>query len=316
MQKSVTLIFPGQGSQYVGMGKHLEEARDLFSTADKVLDYHLSKICFEGPEEDLKLTENTQPAILTHSIALFLKVKKFLDNNKIKIDRVLGHSVGEYAALVAAGAIDFRDAVKAVHLRGRYMQKAVPAGIGKMIAILKMPEELIVHACQAASTEGSIVAPANFNGPNQIVISGHADACDRAVQWLKENTDKRVKAMELKVSAPFHSQLMKPAADKLATQLNNISFNKLQIPYIANIDATEYGSNCQPDEIRSRLIGQVYSTVQWTRSIEQLPAGTLAIEVGPGKILAGMVKKIDPEIQTISIDIEDGMEQLQKHFAS
>lgn len=315
MKQSVTLFFPGQGSQYVGMGKDINEAKDLFDKADKILGISLSKLCLEGPEEDLKLTENTQPAILTHSVAMFLKLKKYLDNKNIKIDRVLGHSVGEYAALVAAGALRFEDGVKAVNLRGKYMQEAVPAGVGKMIAIMKVPQEHIEKACREVSTSESIVSPANFNGQDQIVISGHAEACDRAVKWLEDNTDIRVRAIPLKVSAPFHCELMRPAATNLKKHLDTVEFKNLEIPYVANIDAKEYQVDTLPETIKTNLINQVCGTVQWTKSILALPSNTIALEVGPGNIIAGMVKKINPEIKILSLDKEGAFDEIEGLFA-
>ena len=233
--KSVTLLFPGQGSQYVGMGKNIEghSAFSLFSNANKTLGYDLSTIMFEGPEDTLKLTENTQPAILNHSVALFLKAKEILDRHQVTIDRVLGHSVGEYAALVAAGVLSIEDATKAVHWRGKFMQEAVPVGTGKMFAILKVPENVVREACLAVSKPGSEVMPANFNEQTQIVISGESEACLRAVKWLEENYKEAHRSMELNVSAPFHSSLMKPAADKLKAAFESLSWHTNSFPYIA-----------------------------------------------------------------------------------
>ena len=296
MKQSITIVFPGQGSQYVGMGKKLEgtEAFDLFDQANQKLGYSLSQLCLEGPEEDLKLTQNAQPAIVTYSIALYQDVSKFLLENEIKIDRVLGHSVGEYSALVAAGVIGFSDAVLAVHLRGRYMQEAVPVGKGKMVAIMKVPEDMIKKACHESSNSDGQVMPANFNDPQQVVISGEAAACDRAVKWLQDNVEGRFRAIPLKVSAPFHSSLMQPAADRLEKHLESLVFSNLKVPYVANIDAQTYESQTQTDIIKSNLIKQVAGSVQWRQSIEQLPADTTVLEVGPGKVLCGLIKKIKP----------------------
>lgn len=301
MPKSVTLVFPGQGSQYVGMGKNLEN-KDRYFEADKILKYKLSDFCFNGPESDLILTANAQPAIITHSIALYDLIAPILKKKNVHIDQVLGHSVGEYAALVAAGALSFEDAVMSVHLRGKYMQEAVPAGKGKMIALMKLSEEIVREACLAASDKTSKVMPANFNEPNQIVISGDAEACDRAVQFLEKHSTERFRAIPLKVSAPFHSTLMAPAAEKLAAALNHVTFNPLVTPYVANINATKYGVGTQGEIVRENLISQVVGSVLWTQSIESLPAETICLEVGPGKVLSGLISKIRPEIKTFSLD--------------
>lgn len=310
MTKSVTLLFPGQGSQYVGMGTTLET--DLFTKADEVLGYSLSGLIKDGPEEELKLTQNTQPAILSHSVALFNKVKKLLDEREVKIDRVLGHSVGEYAALVAAGVLSFEDAVKAVHLRGKFMQSAVPAGKGKMIAVMKVPQDKIEEACQAASTETEKVMPANFNEPNQIVISGEANACDRAVKWLEENITDPYRAIELQVSAPFHSSLMEPAAKDLEKAFSDFTWNSNNLEYIANIDAKAYGTGTDAETIKTNLIKQVDGSVLWTQSIQSLPEDTLCLEVGPGRVLMGLVRKINRNIKVISLDKEGSFEELME----
>ena len=255
----VTLLFPGQGAQYVGMGNNLKETEfyNYFKKADEILKYSISDIAANGPDDQLKLTENTQPAIVTHSVALFEKLKPILAKKNIEIAQVLGHSVGEYAALVAAGVLKFEDAVKAVHLRGKYMQEAVPVGQGKMIAILKLDGDIVKEACRKASTADSQVMPANFNDPKQIVISGHAEACDQAVKWLEENVKERFGAIPLQVSAPFHSALMKPAAEKMTAVLSDIKFEANTIPYIANIDAKKYNNGTDIELIRQNLIDQI-----------------------------------------------------------
>jgi len=314
VSKSVTLIFPGQGAQYVGMGKSLEGEPyfDLFNQADQALDYNLSELMFNGPEEDLKMTQNTQPAILTHSIALFNKVKNILDEKNISIDRVLGHSVGEYAALVAAGVLTHAEATKAVHYRGLFMQEAVPAGKGKMYAIMKVPKEVIVQACQQASNDTEQVMPANFNEPNQIVISGEAQACDRAVALIKDIQGDSMRAVELKVSAPFHSSLMKPAADKLTNVLSELNFQGNKIPYIANIDAKEYPVETATSTIQKNLIDQVAGSVLWTQSIQSLPDDTLCLEIGPGRVLMGLIRKINRNIKVISLDKDGAFDELKE----
>lgn len=314
MTKSVTLIFPGQGAQYVGMGSALEghSSFDLLEKANGALGYDIKNLMLNGPEEDLTLTANTQPAILTHSIALYEKAAQILEKKGIKVDRVLGHSVGEYAALVAAKAITFEDAVKAVNLRGTYMQEAVPAGKGKMVAVMKVPAEKIEECCKAVSNPGDEVMPANFNEPNQIVISGHADACDRAMKWLEENISDPYRAIELKVSAPFHSTLMEPAAKKLKEYLDTIEFRPLFTPYIANIDAKEYAADTPGDIVKENLFKQVDGSVRWTQSIEQLPDDTICIECGPGRVLMGLLRKINRNIKVISLDKEGAFQDLEE----
>ncbi|WP_372652910.1 ACP S-malonyltransferase [Halobacteriovorax sp.] len=314
MTKSVTLLFPGQGAQYVGMGKSLEghNAFTLFEKANQALGFDLSQMMFEGPEDELKLTKFTQPAILSHSIALFEKAKEILEEKNVKIDRVLGHSVGEYAALVAAGAISYENALNAVHLRGKFMQDAVPEGKGKMFAIMKVPQETIVDACKAVSQEGSEVMPANFNEPSQIVISGEAEACDRAVQWLADNWTEPYRAVELKVSAPFHSSLMKPAANNLNNAFASIPFKDSSLPYIANIDAKEYPAGTDAKTIKENLIKQVDGSVLWTQSMQELPDDTICIECGPGKVLMGLARKINRNIKVISLDKEGAFDDLRE----
>ncbi|MDD4975610.1 MAG: ACP S-malonyltransferase [Bacteriovorax sp.] len=310
MVKSVTLLFPGQGSQYVGMGKDLDHT--LFDKGNEILGFDLKKLMHEGPEEELKLTHNTQPAILKHSITILNHLLPILAKHNVKIDRVLGHSVGEYAALVAAGVLSPYDAIHAVHLRGKYMQEAVPVGMGKMFAILKVPAGVVVAACKNASKPGSEVMPANFNDPSQIVISGESEACLRAVNWLSENFKEAHRAIELNVSAPFHSSLMKPAADKLKEAFAKFKWHENKIPYIANIDATEYATGTNPEIIINNLYHQAYGPVLWTQSIEKLPSDTLCLEVGPGKVLMGLVRKINKDIKVITLDKDDAFIELDK----
>jgi [acyl-carrier-protein] S-malonyltransferase len=310
MVKSVTLIFPGQGSQYVGMGKNLDQS--LFDKGNEILGYDLKKLMHEGPEEELRLTHNTQPAILKHSITLFNQLMNVLEKHNVKIDRVLGHSVGEYAALAVAGVLSPYDAIHAVHLRGKYMQEAVPVGMGKMFAILKVPADIVEQACKEASKPGSIVSPANFNDPSQIVISGESEACARAVAWLAENYKEAHRAMELNVSAPFHSSLMKPAADQLKEAFSRFKWNENKIPYIANINATEYPVGTNPETIINNLYHQAYGPVLWTQSIEKLPSDTLCIEVGPGKVLMGLVRKINKDIKVVTLDRDEALAEIEE----
>lgn len=306
----VTVVFPGQGTQYVGMGKVFSDFAH-FEKANTATGYDLKKMMLEGPADDLKLTENTQPAIVAHSLMLFDKLLPLLKQKNITIERVLGHSVGEYAALAAAGAMTFEEAVKAVHFRGKYMQEAVPQGKGTMYAILKQDEETIRNACEAASTSEEKVSPANFNEPSQIVISGDKFACERAIRLMEEKTGARVKAIELQVSAPFHCALMKPAELKLKPVLDQIKFQPLKYNYVANIDANEYHTDTNPETIKENLLKQVCGSVLWTHSIQKLPENTLIIECGPGKVLSGLIKKINPNLKVVSLDTETGFSEVE-----
>lgn len=306
----VTVVFPGQGTQYVGMGKVFSDFA-YFDRANAATGYDLKKMMLEGPADDLKLTENTQPAIVAHSLMLFDKLQDLLNKKNITIERVLGHSVGEYAALASAGVMTFEEAVKAVHYRGKYMQEAVPAGKGTMYAILKQEEATIIEACKAASTEEEKVSPANFNEPTQIVISGDKFACERAIRLMEEKTGARVKAIELQVSAPFHCALMKPAELKLKPVLDGIKFQSPKFNYIANVDAKEYGTDTTPETIKENLLMQVCGSVLWTQSIQKLSDDTVIIECGPGKVLAGLIKKINPNLKVISLDNETGFSEVE-----
>jgi [acyl-carrier-protein] S-malonyltransferase len=306
----VTVVFPGQGTQYVGMGKVFADFAH-FDRANTAAGYDLKKMMLEGPADDLKMTENTQPAIVAHSLMLFDKLKDLLKNKNIQIERVLGHSVGEYAALAAAEVITFEEAVKSVHFRGKYMQEASPAGKGTMYAILKQEEATIRWACEAASTSEEKVSPANFNEPSQIVISGDKRACENAIRLMEEKSGGRVKAIELQVSAPFHCALMKPAELKLKLVLDSVNFKSPKFNYIANVDAKEYGTDTSPETIKENLLKQVCGSVLWTHSIQTLSNDTLIIECGPGKVLAGLIKKINPELKVISLDSETGFSEVE-----
>jgi [acyl-carrier-protein] S-malonyltransferase len=306
----VTLVFPGQGTQYVGMGKVFSSDAH-FERVNKAAGYDLRKMMLEGPIDELKLTENTQPAIVAHSLMIFEKLSPLLSQKHIKIERVLGHSVGEYAALAAAGVFSFEDAVKAVHFRGKYMQDASPAGKGTMYAILKQEEATIREACVAASNTDEKVSPANFNEPTQIVISGDKYACERAIRLMEEKTGQRVKAIELQVSAPFHCALMKPAEIKLKAVLDQIVFHPLKLNYIANVDAHEYLTDTNPQLIKENLLKQVCGSVLWTQSIQKMSEDTIILECGPGKVLAGLIKKINPNLKVISLDTETGFSEVE-----
>lgn len=278
-------IFPGQGSQYVGMGKDLceqfPEAKKFFDEADAVLGFSLSKICFEGPEEELKQTKNTQPAIFLHSVALWNILKPS------DASMVAGHSLGEYSALVAAGSISFVDAIKLVRLRGELMQKAGKENPGTMAAVVGLEPNIVTEVCSAASAAG-IVQPANFNSPGQIVISGSVAGVRKAMELAKERGAKLVK--ELVVSGAFHSPLMQSAKDKLKEALDRTTINDAKIPVYANVTAKTV---TKADEIRRLLFEQVTSPVRWEESITNMSAdgATKFVEVGPGKVLQGLVKR-------------------------
>ena len=275
--------------------------------------FNLKEIMVEGPEEDLRKTEFTQPAILTHSILIFQKLRNALQKKDLSIDLVLGHSVGEYAALVAADAISFSDAIKAVNQRGKFMQEAVSVGDGAMLAVLKVPIKDIKIACNEVSKDGSIVMPANINSPGQIVVSGHTEACQRLKEWFEINYQSPFRIIPLKVSAPFHSELMKPAENKLSEFLNQIHISENKIPYIDNVTASINPIGTSSDVIKKKLIEQVSGAVQWNSSIEKIETSdTLFFEVGPSKTLMGICRSIDRSYRVIPLDIENIEENLME----
>jgi [acyl-carrier-protein] S-malonyltransferase len=308
----VAFVFPGQGSQYEGMGKETHDAfscaREIFDEADDALGFALSAVCFQGPSEALRLTENTQPAILTVSIAIW----RVLQQRGFAPDYVAGHSLGEYSALVCAGALTFRDAVQVVRKRGRYMQEALPLGRGAMAAIIGMEPQQVMRVCREASGSGA-VAPANFNAPDQIVIAGEAAAVRRAIALAKKQGAKRI--LPLPVSAPFHCDLMAPARERLAQDLQKIDFRDPDVPVVSNVDAAEVRSG---EQSRDSLIRQVCSAVRWVESVQYLVRRgvDLFVEIGPGRVLSGLVAKIAPEVQTASVDGIRGIEALASVVAS
>lgn len=300
MTTSITtaLLFPGQGSQRVGMGRDLAiasaVAKQTYAEADDALGFALSKLCFEGPEDELTLTKYTQPAILATSIAVF----RTLREQGLRFDVVAGHSLGEWTALVAAGALSLVDAVKLVHLRGQYMQEAVPVGQGAMAALMGLDLEKTRAACAEASQPGEPVEPANLNGGGQIVISGHAAAIDRAIPLAKAAGAKR--AVKLSVSAPFHCSLMQPAADRLAAALAPIAIATPSVPVVANVTAAP---TTDPAEIKRLLVAQVTGAVRWEESVQAIArmGVTRAYELGSGAVLKGLVKRIAETIDVTTI---------------
>ncbi|MBN1114294.1 MAG: ACP S-malonyltransferase [Oligoflexia bacterium] len=298
------LLFPGQGSQYVGMGfKWIEAfpyAKSFFDRADNALGFSISDVCFNGPDEKLAATEFTQPAILTTSMAMFEILKR---ESGLAFDYVAGHSLGEYSALVAAGALDFEQAVRIVNIRGRLMQRAVPAGKGKMAAVRKCdPGMLNKEIAEVVESTGLVLAAANYNSDDQIVVSGSSEAVDMLLSNLKE---KKVKSIPLNVSAPFHSPLMSGITDEFKRELDRLDISTPSVPYLANIDA-EIHDEAGP--IVSNFSRQISGSVLWTQIIKNL-AGlgvNRAVEVGPGKVLSGLCARIENSFECLSLDnVED-----------
>ncbi|CAJ1002172.1 ACP S-malonyltransferase [Brevibacillus aydinogluensis] len=305
----VAFVFPGQGSQFVGMGRSLAEqsaaAREVFERADEALGFSLSSLCFEGPEEELRLTVNTQPAILTTSVAVLAALRE--QRPDVVPDYVAGHSLGEYSALVAAESMEFADAVKVVRARGQFMEEAVPAGQGAMAAVLGMDRQALQDVCETVTASGHPVQPANMNGPGQIVISGTAEGVRLAGEQAKAAGAKRV--LPLNVSGPFHSSLMQPAAERLKGVLANIDVKDARVPVVANVSARPETAAAA---IVDNLVKQVAAPVLWEDSVRWMAEQgvTTFVEIGPGKVLAGLIKKIAPTGTTI-VSVQD-MESLHE----
>jgi [acyl-carrier-protein] S-malonyltransferase len=308
----IAFLFPGQGSQTVGMGKELAEkypiARQTFEEADHVLGYKLSDTCWAGPEEKLRLTEITQPAILATSVAAW----RVLDEKGLSPHIVAGHSLGEYAAHCAAGTLDFGEALRTVRNRGKYMQEAVPVGVGAMAAILGMDVGKVDGVCHDAA-HGEVCEPANINSPEQIVISGHAAAIERAVKLASDRGAKKAKT--LPVSAPFHCSLMKPAQDRLAADLTSLPFGTPKVPVACNVDAAIVND---ADSSRDALIRQVTGSVKWEQSIRLLirEGVRVFIEVGPGKVLWGLMRQIDRGPTSLYVGDEASLQKTMEQFAA
>lgn len=297
-------VFPGQGAQYAGMGKefydNFSESREIFQRANEALGFDITKLCFEGPNEDLSITKITQPALLTVCLAIYQVLKKTHNSSVV----MGGLSLGEYSALTAAGAMDFETAVKLVYKRGNYMQNTVPIGEGGMLALLGCTDEDAIAFCESITNSYGLLEPANFNCPGQIVVGGKSSAIDNALDKASEFNIKR--AIKLQVSAPFHTSMLKPAGDRLKEDLNNIKFKNPDNIVISNVDSTYYQTN---QTIADKLEKQVYNPVRWEACVRKMIADGVNtfVEIGPGKTLSGFIKKIDKNVKSINIENIQGL---------
>ncbi|HEX7705157.1 MAG TPA: ACP S-malonyltransferase [Thermoanaerobaculia bacterium] len=298
MEHHTAFVFPGQGSQYTGMGKDVAEnfpaARKVFDAIDEALGFSISKLCFEGPDEELKLTENTQPAILSVSAAIHAVLE---EHGAARRDLVAGHSLGEYSAIVSAGGLAAPAAAKIVRARGRFMQEAVPVGTGGMAALIG-PSVEDAHAICEEAAEGEVLSVANINAPGQIVIAGTKAAVDRAIDVAKKRGVRR--ALPLPVSAPFHCALMKPAEDRLRPMIEEAEFKDLWVSLVSNVDASPIGT---PTAVRNALLRQVASPVRWVESVQKMVSMGVKrfVEVGPGSVLTGLIKRIEPNVELVNV---------------
>jgi [acyl-carrier-protein] S-malonyltransferase len=298
MEHNTAFVFPGQGSQYAGMGKDVAEkfpaARKVFDDIDAALGYSISRLCFEGPEEQLKLTENTQPAILAVSSAIHAVLE---EQGAARRDLVAGHSLGEYSAIVSVGGLMPAEAAKIVHLRGRFMQDAVPVGTGGMAALIGPSIEDAKAICEEAA-QGEVLSVANINAPGQIVIAGTKSGIERAIEVAKKRGVRR--ALPLPVSAPFHCELMKPAEERLKPILDEASFKDLWVALVSNVDASPIGT---ATAVRNALLRQVASPVRWVESVQKMVSMGVKrfVEVGPGNVLAGLIKRIDAGVEVVNV---------------
>ena len=313
MNKKIAFLFPGQGSQYVGMGQDFQngskKAAEMFKEADDILGINISSTCFNGPEEALKLTENTQPAIfIVSSIA-----SELLKENGISPVISAGHSLGEYSAIFASGSLRFSDGVSIVRMRGRFMQEAVPVGIGAMAAIIGLDRGIIEDICKKISEEenNNLVQPANYNSPEQTVIAGKKDAVEKAAKIAQDTGAKKV--VMLPVSAPFHTSLMKPAEEKLSIELDKLNFNRLNLPVITNVDAREIRNG---DDARSSLKRQVSNPVRWVESMKLMLDNGIdtVIELGPGRVLSGLMKSMNKDIKCLNVEDMKSLEKTLKEL--